>query len=128
MSKRLCELTDHHKMSKSLDHPLIPEPDMEEFFLPPVPLQCPVAVKLDHYVDALEDAFFRCNLVSRDEFDGTRSEMDRYEEHFSKREDHIDCPICAYYRTCRFVCFGDSGRCSPTLLEGNIVSEDCGSA
>ena len=97
---------------------IVQEPDMEEFFLPLSELLPDVDVSM------LEKAMFNLNMVSRDEFDSSQYDLDQFEAHFEEIEDHHECLICRYYRTCTFYPQPPagphnsqfSGRCSPVNI------------
>ena len=93
---------------------MIPEPEMEEFYLPD-PIVKPIAkgnkkpvdmlvnsLSTEFPVSTLEKAMFNLNMVSRDEFDSSDYDLDQFEAHFEEIEDHQDCLVCRYYRTCTF--------------------------
>ena len=87
---------------------------MEEFYLPD-PMVKPIAKGNKKPVDmllntgcpeltvsSLEIAMFNLNMVSRDEFDCSDYDLDAFEAHFEEIEDHHECLVCQYYRTCTF--------------------------
>jgi hypothetical protein len=51
-------------------------------------------------VSSLEMAMFNLNMVSRDEFDSSDYDLEQFEAHFEEIQDHQDCLVCRYCRTC----------------------------
>ena len=103
---------------------LLEEPEMEDFFLPEPFV--PIELLPDVSMFDLSASMIGLNMVSRDEFDCSQYDLNQFEAHFEELEDHIDCMVCAYYRTCTFAlqpptcppCSQFSGRASPINVVG----------
>lgn len=82
----------------------------------------PIEAHPDVSMFDLSASMISLKMVSRDEFDSCQYDLNQFEAHFEAIEDHIDCMVCAYNRTCTFApqpptcppCYSQiSGRSSP---------------